>query len=163
MECVNIKCEVGSHKEELDKYILDIIEAIERTTEKTIPYRNVPKKKSKYKASCRKLILECKEHVQPLKDEANFWYLEWRSAGKERSGFLYDNMRFSRNKFRYSKRKVLNAAEALKRDKFLEAALTGDKDFFEELKKLKGGAPKVASKVDGYTDADSIADHLPGK
>ena len=56
LECDDLKCEVGSHKEELDKYILDIIEAIERTTEKTILYRNVPKAKSKYKARCRKHI-----------------------------------------------------------------------------------------------------------
>ena len=69
-------------------------------------------------------------------------------------------MRFTRNKFKYAKRRVLNAAEALKRDKFVEAALAGDKDLFEELKRFKGVPQKVSSKVDGHTDPDSIADHL---
>ena len=44
---------------------------------------------------------------------------------------MYDNMRFYINKFKYAKRRVLVAAEAMKRDKFLEACLDGDKALFE--------------------------------
>ena len=47
---------------------------------------------------------------------------------------LYDFVRFSRNKFGYSKRRVVNAAEALKRGKFVVTSLAGEKDLFKELK-----------------------------
>ena len=159
LNCRDLKCSNDNHRESLDQYILDIIEAIETTTKNNIPYQNV-KNQPQYKASKRKHIPGWKEQVQPLKDDANFWYLEWRRIGKPRMGHLYDYMRFTRNKFRYAKRKVLNAAEALKRDKFVEAALAGDKDLFEKLKRFKGATQRVSSKVDGHTDPDSIADHF---
>ena len=154
-----MSCNSERHKEDLDNYIIDIIESIETATKDSIPYKNVPQD-SQYKAQQRKHIPGWKEHVQPYKEEAHFWYVEWRTVGKPRSGILYDNMRFFRNKFCYAKRRVLNAAEALKKDKFLEAALRGDKDLFEELRKFKGAAGKVASKVDGHNDPDSISDHF---
>ena len=71
-----------------------------------------------------------------------------------------DYMRFYRNKFKYAKRRVLIAAESIKRDRFLEACLEGDKNLFEELKKFRGAPQKVASKIDGHTDPVSITDHL---
>ena len=159
LACENLSCDSVRHKDDLDNYIIEIIEAIETTTKDSIPYRNAPQE-SQYKASKRKHIPGWREHVKPFKEEAHFWYVEWRAIGKPRSGFLYDNMRFFRNKFKYAKRRVLNAADAIKRDKFLEAALAGDKCLFEELKKFKGSAGTVTSKVDGFTDPDSISDHF---
>jgi hypothetical protein len=127
LECKNLSSNSERHKEDLDNYIEDNIESIETATKDSIPYKNVPQD-SQYKAQQRKHIPGWKEHVQPYKEEAHFWYVEWRTVGKPRSGILYDNMRFFRNKFCYAKRRVLNASEALKKDKFLEAALRGDKD-----------------------------------
>ena len=69
-------------------------------------------------------------------------------------------MRFFRNKFKYAKRRTLIAAEAIKRDKFLEACLEGDKSLFEELKKVKGAPSNMATKIDGKTDPLSITEHL---
>ena len=158
-DCENLNCNSERHKDGLDTYIIDIIEAIESSSKESIPYKNAPKD-SQYKASHRKHIPGWKEHVKPYKDEANFWYLEWRAVGKPRSGLLYQNMRFFRNKFRYAKRRVLNAAECLMREKFLEALLEGDRNLNEELRKFKGVAEKVASKVDGHTDPDNISDHF---
>ena len=159
LECENLKCMNVDHCESLDKYIIDIIEAIEDTTKETIPYKHAPKG-HKFKASKRKCIPGWKDHVLPYKLEANFWYKEWRSMGKPRGGLLYDNMRFFRNKFKYAKRRTLVAAEAIKRDKFLEACLEGDKSLFEELKKLRGAPNNIASKIDGHTDPTSITHHL---
>jgi L-cysteine desulfidase len=71
-------------------------------------------------------------------------------------------MRFSRNKFRYAKRRCGNAADAIKRDRFVESFLSGDKDLLNELRKFKGSPQNVASKIDGHTDPVQIADHLKG-
>ena len=111
-------------------------------------------------ASSRKSIPGWQEHVKPFKQEAEFWYQEWKKVGKPRNGILYDNMRFFKNQFRYAKRKCLNAVDSIKRDKFLESCLEGDKKIFEELKKFKGAPPNTASKVDGHTDPESITNHL---
>ena len=93
LDCDDLICDSESHRESLENYILNIIEAIETTTRDNIPYKNAPKQ-SHNKASCRKHIPGWKEHVEPYKEEANFWYLEWRAVGKPRLGFLYNNMRF---------------------------------------------------------------------
>ena len=159
LDCGDLNCKNINHCEALDAYILEIIEAIETTTRETIPFTNAPKGNG-YKASRRKCIPGWKEHVRPFKLEANFWYLEWRSAGKPRHGLVYDNMRFYRNKFKYAKRRVLIAAEAMKRDKFLEACLEGDRSLFEELKKIRGSPVNIASKMDGHTDPVNITEHL---
>ena len=105
LACENLSCDSVRHKDDLDNYIIEIIEAIETTTKDSIPYRNAPQE-SQYKASKRKHIPGWREHVKPFKEEAHFWYVEWRAIGKPRSGFLYDNMRFFRNKFKYSKRMI---------------------------------------------------------
>ena len=159
LNCEDVKCMDADHCVDLDNYIIDIIEAVEDTTKDTIPYKNAPKD-TKFKASRRKCLPGWREHVLPFKLEARFWYQEWRSAGKPMWGLLYDNMRFYRNKFKYAKRRTLIAAEAIRRDRFLESSLEGDKSLFEELKKFKGAPPNIASKVDGHTDPESITNHL---
>ena len=94
---------------------------MEDTSNGQNPYKNP--KGNQFKASHRKIIPGWKEHGPPYKLEANFWYLEWRSVGKPRSGLLYDNMRFFSNKCKYAKRRVLTAAEAIKRDRFWKPVL----------------------------------------
>ena len=159
LECSNIKCSSEDHREALDTYIVDILEAIETCTLRNIPYKN-PSPNAKSSVSGRNRVPGWREHVEPFKQEANFWYQEWRAVGKPRWGLLYDNMRFFRNKFKYAKRRCLSAAEAIKRDRFLESCLEGDLKLFEELKKFKGCPSKVATKVDGHTDPESITDHF---
>ena len=46
---------------------------------------------------------------------------------------IHRNMRQTRSNFKVSKRKCTNAAMAIKRDKFVNACLQGDKDMFKEL------------------------------
>ena len=54
----------------------------------------------------------------------------------------------------------MKAVEAVKRDKFIEASLKGDKDMFEELRKIKKSGNSGLSKMDGKTNEDDIADHF---
>ena len=46
----------------------------------------------------------------------------------------------------------------MKRDKFIEACLNGDRDMFEELKKMRGSANTTSSKIDGCNTPEDIAD-----
>ena len=94
LDCRNVKCRSEDHRVAIDDYILNILEIIERSTKHNIPYSNASSESSS-KASKRKYIPGWTEIVQPHKDEAMFWYATWRSAGKPRFGYLYDNMRFS--------------------------------------------------------------------
>ena len=85
----------------------------------------------------RKVIPGWTTLVEPFKEEARFWYQVWVSGGKPIGNELHNNMKVSRNNFKMAKKKCINATEILKREKFTEACLNGDKDMFEELKKMR--------------------------
>ena len=86
LECIDTSCKDENHLAELDDNILNILHLIEASTKNNIPYTNAARE-SANKASQRKHIPGWKEFVKPHKDEANFWFSEWRSAG--RIGFIY--------------------------------------------------------------------------
>ena len=100
------------------------------------------------------------ELVEPYKADARFHYSLWLSAGKPRHGDLFWNMCKSRNQFKFAKRRCVNAAEAIKKDRFVQACLDGGENVFSELKKLKKTPNFTSAKVDGHTDENSIADHF---
>ena len=98
--------------------------------------------------------------VEEKMNEAKFWFQVWHSSNKPQHGDLYQNMRISRRNFKAAKRRCLNAEESIKREKFVEACINGDKDMFEELKKLKGRANSCTTKIDGKNKPDEIADRF---
>ena len=125
--------------------------------EEYIPYTrpkvgNIPSKK--------KSVPGWLELVRPCQDKSRFWYQVWWSAEKPRAGQLFNIMRYTRNQFRYARRKCMKAVEAVYRDKFIEASLKGDKDMSEELRKIKKSGNSGPSKMDGKTNEDDIADHF---
>ena len=69
-------------------------------------------------------------------------------------------MRISKNNFKLAKRKCVNAAEVIKRDKFMEACISGDKNMFQELKKMRNKGSNCSSKIDSKTSPEDIADHF---
>ena len=85
--------------------------------------------------------------MKPHRDKAIFWYQVWLSADKPRVGQLFNIMRHNRNQFRYARRKCLRAVEYIKREKFIAASLEGEKDLFEELRKMKQAGKAGPSKV----------------
>ena len=89
-------------------------------------------------------------NLEPHQKEARFWYQLWLSGGTPREGELYRNMRIASRNYWTAWRKCSNAAEVIKRDKFVEACLSGDRDMFEELKKIRGSTNTTSTKVDLY-------------
>ena len=152
-------CKDESHRIALDSYIEDVIGASENASKQFIPYTRAPKDGAN-DASKRKVIPGWNDLVAPKKDEAKFHYQLWLCANKPRTGNLFTNMCRSRNQFKYAKRKCINAEKLIKRDKFVDACVSGDKDLFKEIKKMRGRDNIISSKMDGKTSPEDIADHL---
>ena len=120
IDCYNVNCTDPVHRVNIDKYTIDIIKCVESAAEEHIPYtRSKPGKPS----SKRKSIPGWVEMVKPQQEKARFWYQVWLSADKPRAGQLFNIMRFTRNQYRYARKKCLKAVEATKRNKFIEASL----------------------------------------
>ena len=155
-ECRNVKCSDINHKQQMDDHILNVIECIEAAAQECIPYTG----DNKHKKANKKPIAGWSELVEPHKREARFWYQVWHSGGKPNSGDLYQNMRATRRIYKSAKRKCVNAEEVLKREKFIEASLNGDKSLFDELKKMRGHSNTCSSKIDGKSQPEDIADNF---
>ena len=166
--CSDVTCKNLDHRIEIDKYIDNIILCLEKSSQAHIPYTRQVQGGVKR----TKTIPGWTTLVQPFKDNANFWYSIWLSAGKPKHGQLHSIMCHTRNKFKYAKRRCQNAANLIKRDNLVEACLNRtqernhtsahDKpDLFAELKKMKGHTSVgTSSKVDGRSDELSIAEHF---
>ena len=155
--CQNINCANHEHNNEIESYLIDIIDSIEKPAKDHIPYRNQQHRNA---TSDRKVIPGWNELVKPYKDESVFWYSIWWSAGKPNTGELYQIMRHTKNQFRYAKRRCENATEGIKRDKFIQACLSGEKDLLSELKKMKHTRRHMSSKIDGHSKDTDIANHF---
>ena len=88
--CRNVKCSVEDHKEELDDYIINLLEAIEDATARNIPHTSPGKKPHG--------IPGWTEEVKPFRDEAYFWYQLWCSAAKPENCELHNMMKKTKEK-----------------------------------------------------------------
>ena len=130
---------------------------LETSTKRNIPYTE---QKIIKPSSGKKVIPGWTEQIKPFKECARFHYQLWLCGGKPSQGPLHAKMCESRNQFKYAKRRCINAAESIKRDKLVDTLLSGDQEIFAEIKKLRGGSKREATQIDGLTEETDIADHL---
>ena len=111
IDCHDINCADPVHRVNIDNYTVNIVKCLESAAEVFIPYT---RPKQARKSSKRKSVPGWSELVKPYQEKANFWYQVWFSADKPRAGQLFNIMRFTRNQFRYARKKCLKAVEAIK-------------------------------------------------
>ena len=87
--CTNVSCQSSTHIEGIDRYTLDILEAMEKSGLECLPIRKNSNK------SRNSIIPGWNEHIKPYADEAQFWQQLWLSAGKPIGDGLYLNMKIS--------------------------------------------------------------------
>ena len=98
-----------------------------------------------------------KEYVKPYKDECNFWYQVWKSAGKPTHGALHDYMREAKRQYTYSVRRIKRRENAIRLEKLSQCILeSNSRDFFRELKKMR--PKRVAPSINCLSDSKDIAD-----
>ncbi len=155
--CTDIHCNSLEHRQSIDQYIVNVIKSLEESTQEYIPYTR-PNDKQKV---IRKVVPGWTELVEPYKQDAKLWYSVWYSASKPNTGNLHSVMCQTRNRFKYAKRRCQNAVDKIKRDKLVQAALDGNCNIFEELRKIRGhNKPHTASKIDGISGDSDIAEHF---
>ena len=155
MECQDIKCEVTSHSESRDDYILDLMGAVIESSHANIPMVGGHQGTNKPDSHC---VPGWKEEVAPLREASQFWHSVWLSAGRPNTGQMFEIMKRTRNKFHHALRKVRKAADRIKGQKLFEAAMWGGGDLFKELKKVRGGksTPDLPENVDGANGEQEV-------
>ena len=120
--CRNLHCK--DQEDSLEEYTMQVLESIEKADKECLPTvggATLGKKKP---------IPGWSEHVRPYKDESMFWHSTWLSLGKPMQGDIYNNMRHSKNQYKYAVRRLMRAQNKVQNNKFVSSILEGGVDIF---------------------------------
>ena len=158
--CNNAACTDDLHKLERDAHCLDILAAICESGQECIPLTR-PQNKTQGDI-IDKNIPGWKEHVEPYRNSSVFWHSVWMSAGEPVNCELHNVMKRSKNQYHYSVRRVKNLADTIRSSKLSDAALSGNKQLLQEMKKVKSvhhkSAPDHVDAVSGINIPNIFAD-----
>ena len=124
-----------------------ILECLNECVQKCLPEVDNSKKKT---------FPGWNDEVKPFRENALFWHSIWLSCGKPLNNTVHNIMKKTRNVYHFQIRKCRKAADRLKRDRLLNACITGEGDIFHELKKIRMVNPTIPSSIDG------VKNDIPG-
>ena len=108
--CRNTHCQDKKHTEDIDKYGLEILEAISDSVKNNIPTTG---------ARDNKMVAGWNEEVKGWQNEARFYYALWVSAGRPNNTELHWSMKHSRNQYHYAIRRAKRNETAIRNNKFI--------------------------------------------
>ena len=152
LQCRDLHCK--GHRESLESYTLEVLESIETAARATLPSTGGSKIGKKVP------IAGWTEFVKPFKVESQFWFSTWISAGKPEYGNIYNNMRHSKNQYKFAVRRLKRAQAKVQNDKFVLSIINGGVNIFREVKKFRGISSTISSHIDDEVGAENIADRF---
>jgi len=158
LSCHDVKCCIEEHASLLKQYVSDIIRICIEAANSTMPKtdRNV--------SLFRHRTPGWEEHVAPARHESIFWHNMWVECGRPRSGVVADCMRRTRSAYHYAIRYIRRNEKVITREKFAKSIVDNcHRDFWSEVRKIKGCDRSVSGIVDGMTGNDDIANTFADK
>jgi hypothetical protein len=148
--CDQLLCGDVSHLRAVNGYAQDLADALVAAANLTIPL------------SCERQAGRCvpgwSERVQPLRDKSLFWHRIWVDCGRPRSGAVADSMRRTRAAYHYAVRQIKKDEDSVVRERIASALLNdSERNFWAEIKRIRGNRGGTSKVVDGLSDVCSIA------
>ena len=104
------------------------------------------------------------EYVQPLRDKALFWHRLWLECDRRKTGAVADSMRRTRAAYHYAIQRIKKDENTIVCERIANAILCNDtRNFWSEIKRLRGGKAGRTSTIDGLSDKHSIAQLFANK
>ena len=152
--CNNPNCVDINHHKDIDVFSSDLLRAIDDSVKSKIP--------SSRTYNSEKVVPGWSSSVKPFQDDANFWHSIWLSCGKPRDCELHNLMKRTRNAYHLAVRKVKKNRAKIQQDKMVDSLLNGGtSNLLQELKAQRlGNSNNVASKIDGHSGSENIANHF---
>ena len=85
----------------MEDYTVNIMEAIETAAKECLPLTG-----GSSKGKGGSAVAGWSEHVKPYADESKFWDSVWQSMGSPTHGDVFNNMRSSKNQYKYAVRRL---------------------------------------------------------
>ena len=157
LDCRDTHCREETHSKQRDDFVLDVMGAAIESSHKCIPIVGGRQKSARPDSG---MIPGWREEVAPFRDASILWHSLWLSAGRPNTGQLYLTMKMTRNKYHHALRRVRLAADKIRAQKLLEASMLGGANWFQELKKTRGGRvnPNLPEQVAGANGEQEICE-----
>ena len=123
--CHDPHCKIEEHQEAIDWYSAQVLEAVQRAGEESLPF---PKAGSSRKG--KKITPGFDTKVKPFKEDAYFWHSVWKSAGRPLNTQLHSIMKTTRNRYHREMKKCQKSEQIIKKSNLLNACLNGEGDLF---------------------------------
>ena len=142
------------HKEEIDKYALEVFHQLDLAVLNNIPKLHYSENK--------KDIPGWNQFIRPIRDDLQFWYNIWLSTGKQMNTVVHNIYRNIRKEYMYALRRVRKNENEIRNNQFLEAAEKGDMlDILQSLKRSRGTSHQVTpSVIDKVSGRHQICEHF---
>jgi len=158
LACHNVMCSNKQHIAQLNSYANQIIRAYLGSAASTITSTSRPT------SGARKVLHGWNEHVLPAREKSILWHNIWLECSQTRDGAVADNMRRTRAAYHYPVRYIKQNNSDIVKQRFANAiAENRSRDFWREVKKVRGGKGDIQRTVDGHTQNDFIADLFANK
>ncbi len=152
--CDDWCCVNHTHSEQIREYYSAILNAMLQSSD------HIPKT---CKPEVNKRVPGWNTYVKPFQEESIYWRRLYDSMYPNASELVTRMMRQSRNNYHYAIRRVKSQKNLVKKCNFLNSMMKGDRQFHQEVKKVKQVNKTVPSSMDGITDANGIAEHFSDK
>ena len=104
------------------------------------------------------------EQVRPLREKSLFWHRIWIECGRPKTGAVAESMRRTRAAYHYAIRKIKKEEDAIVRERTADALLNDkSRDFWAEIKRIRGRKTCLSKVMDGLTETQSIAQMFAAK
>ena len=130
-ECRDVECKIEQHKEEAEKLMEEVLYTVQEVAESCLP---CPKPGVKETV---KVLPGWNESVKPLREVAYFWHQVWQSAGRPLNTGLHQMMKKTRNIYHMAAKKCRRAEENIRKNKLLQACISGEGNIFTEIKAMR--------------------------
>ncbi len=152
--CSDNRCQNESHKRDIETYY-DVLVNVMISASDHIPRTCKPEDNTR--------VPGWTVHVKPFKDESLFWKAIYDQQKPNASEYVTHMMRSSRNAYHYAVRRAKRHRKMLQRSNFMNSMMQGDRQFIQEIRKIKKHNKTVPSAVDGLSEPQEIADHFASK
>ena len=148
LSCTNTHCTNLEHRKSLELFAGGLVDICHRTGLDTFPHAKGPSSR----------VPGWTEFVAPYRDKSLFWHSLWVECGRPREGAVADSMRRTRAAYHYAIRRARRDEDDIVRNRFAQSLLqNNDRDFWQEVKKIKNSKVLNNCTVDGHSNSQEIA------
>ena len=148
LQCTDRWC--TRHHDDLEAYHRALVDACISAGKQCIPHT------SEHPTGSR--VPGWSTHIRPLKEDAHFWHALWKSCGRPATGVVASIRRATRARYHKAIRWAKRNEEMVRFASMGEHFLSDQRrEFWTEVKKIKGNSSCTPSTVDGKQTEEEIA------